>query len=106
VSTSSGYPGLERHRDRGARDHRNRSTISRPGRLRPDSLVEIGASTVVLWELADTDQRRQRTALQLIGGAFLALAGYIAAQSLIVLATGYHPRHSSTGIAWTPPPRS
>jgi len=66
-----------------------------------DSLVEIGASTVVLWELADTNQRRQRTALRLIGGAFLALAGYIAAQSLIVLATGYHPRHSSTGIAWT-----
>lgn len=66
-----------------------------------DSVVEIGASTVVLWELADTNQRRQRTALRLIGGAFLALAGYIAAQSLIVLATGYHPRHSSTGIAWT-----
>lgn len=39
-----------------------------------DSLVEIGASTVVLWELSDTGHDRQRRALRLIATAFLALA--------------------------------
>ncbi|HUZ56947.1 MAG TPA: cation transporter [Streptosporangiaceae bacterium] len=66
-----------------------------------DSLIEIGASTVVLWELSGTGENRQRRALRLIGGAFLALAGYLAAQSVVVLVTGYHPGHSALGIAWT-----
>jgi divalent metal cation (Fe/Co/Zn/Cd) transporter len=66
-----------------------------------DSLVEIGASTVVLWELAGTDERRQHRALRLIGAAFIALAIYVAAQSTVVLVTGYHPRHSLVGIGWT-----
>jgi divalent metal cation (Fe/Co/Zn/Cd) transporter len=66
-----------------------------------DSLVEIGASTVVLWELSGTDESRQRRALQLIGVAFVTLALYIAVQSVIVLAAGYHPRHSAVGIVWT-----
>ena len=46
-----------------------------------DSLIEIGASTVVIWELSDSHQRRQRKALKLIGGAFVALAVYLAVQS-------------------------
>lgn len=66
-----------------------------------DSLIEIGASTVVIWELSGTGQRRQRRALRLIGYAFGALATYLLAQSTVVLATGYHPRHSVLGIAWT-----
>ncbi len=66
-----------------------------------DSLIEIGASTVVLWELAGTGEDRQRRALRLIGGAFLALAAYLTVQSAIVLATGYHPRPSPLGIGWT-----
>ncbi len=66
-----------------------------------DSLIEIGASTVVLWELAGTGAGRQRRALRLIGGAFVALAGYLTVQSAIVLATGYHARPSPLGIAWT-----
>jgi divalent metal cation (Fe/Co/Zn/Cd) transporter len=66
-----------------------------------DSLIEIGASTVVLWELAGTGLDRQRRALRLIGGAFLALAAYLTAQSVIVLATGYHARHSLIGVTWT-----
>ena len=42
-----------------------------------DSLIEIGASTVVLWELSGSGEKRQRRALRLIGGAFLTLsAGY------------------------------
>jgi divalent metal cation (Fe/Co/Zn/Cd) transporter len=66
-----------------------------------DSLIEIGASTVVLWELSGTGQVRQRRALQLIGVAFAALAVYLAVQSTLVLVTGYHPRPSTVGIVWT-----
>ena len=66
-----------------------------------DSLIEIGASTVVIWELSGTGQRRQRRALRLIGYAFAALAIYLLVQSTVVLATGYHPRPSLLGIAWT-----
>jgi len=66
-----------------------------------DSLIEIGASVVVIWELSGTGQQRQRRALRLIGYAFLALALYLLVQSTLVLAAGYHPRHSPAGIAWT-----
>jgi divalent metal cation (Fe/Co/Zn/Cd) transporter len=66
-----------------------------------DSLIEIGASAVVLWELSDAGEARQRRALRLIGGAFLALATYLTAQSATVLITGYHPGHSALGIEWT-----
>jgi divalent metal cation (Fe/Co/Zn/Cd) transporter len=66
-----------------------------------DSLIEIGASTVVIWELSGTGQARQRRALRLIGYAFAALAVYLLVQSTVVLAAGYHPRHSTVGIGWT-----
>jgi len=66
-----------------------------------DSLIEIGASTVVLWELSGTGEERQRRALRLIAAAFLALAGYLTVQTIVVFATGYHPQHSPLGIAWT-----
>ena len=66
-----------------------------------DSLIEIGASTVVLWELSGTGEDRQRRALRLIGGAFVALAAYLTIQSVLVLVAGYRPGHSVLGIAWT-----
>ena len=66
-----------------------------------DSLIEIGASTVVIWELSGTGPERQRRGLHLIGYAFAALAMYLLVQSTVVLATGYHPRHSVPGIIWT-----
>ena len=66
-----------------------------------DSLLEIGASTVVIWELRGSPERRQRRALRLIGGAFLFLAVYLAIQSTVVLLAGLHPKHSTVGIAWT-----
>lgn len=66
-----------------------------------DSLIEIGASTVVLWELADVAQERRQRAMRLIGFAFVGLAVYLAIQSTVVLALGFHPRHSPLGIAWT-----
>jgi divalent metal cation (Fe/Co/Zn/Cd) transporter len=66
-----------------------------------DSLIEIGASTVVIWELSGTGEERQRRGLRLIGYAFAALAVYLLAQSTLVLVTEYHPRHSVPGMIWT-----
>ena len=66
-----------------------------------DSLIEIGASTVVIWELSGTGEDRQRRGLRLIGYAFAGLAVYLLVQSTVVLAAGYHPRHSVAGIVWT-----
>src|ERR1700760_2854926 len=66
-----------------------------------DSLIEIGASTVVIWELSGNGPDRQRRGLRLIGDAFAALAVYLLVQSTVVLAVGYHPRHSPLGIIWT-----
>jgi len=71
------------------------------GGFGPDSLIEIGASTVVLWELADAHHARQGRALRLIGVAFVLLAAYLAAQSSLVLALGDRPGPSYLGIAWT-----
>ena len=66
-----------------------------------DSLIEIGASTVVIWELSGTGADRQRRGLRLIGYAFAVLAAYLLVQSTVVLVTGCQPRHSLLGIAWT-----
>ncbi|OBF83846.1 cation transporter [Mycobacterium sp. 852002-51163_SCH5372311] len=66
-----------------------------------DSLIEIGASLVVIWELSGTGYARERFALRLIGAGFAALALYLLVQSTVVLVTGFHPRHSPLGIVWT-----
>jgi divalent metal cation (Fe/Co/Zn/Cd) transporter len=66
-----------------------------------DSLIEIGASTVVIWELSGTGEQRQRRGLQLIGAAFAFLTTYLLIQSTWVLAVGFQPHHSPLGIAWT-----
>ena len=66
-----------------------------------DSLIEIGASTVVIWELSGAGEERQRRGLRLIGYAFAALAVYLLVQSTVVLASGYHPHRSVPGIIWT-----
>lgn len=66
-----------------------------------DSLIEIGASAVVIWELAGTGDVRRRRALRLIGTAFGLLAAYLLVQSTAVLVAGFHPAPSRSGIAWT-----
>ncbi len=65
-----------------------------------DSLIEIFASVVVVWQLKNIDHDRERTALRLIGGAFLALALYVAAQTAYTLITHSHPDRSPLGIVW------
>lgn len=66
-----------------------------------DSLIEIGASTVVVWELSGSGEDRQKRALKLIGIGFALLAGYLLVQSTWVLAAGFRPHHSPLGIVWT-----
>ena len=66
-----------------------------------DSLIEIGASMVVVWELSGANSGGQRRALQLIGIAFLALAAYLIIQAALVLAVRHHAAYSPLGIAWT-----
>jgi divalent metal cation (Fe/Co/Zn/Cd) transporter len=65
-----------------------------------DSLIEILASTVVIWHLRAVNLGRERAALRIIGISFLLLAVYIGAQSTYSLATTTKPHHSMLGIAW------
>jgi len=65
-----------------------------------DSLIEIVASLIVVWQLTGVAPAREARALRIIGFAFLLLAAYVAAQSSYVLATGFRPHHSLAGIVW------
>ncbi len=65
-----------------------------------DSLVEIFASVIVVWQLTGVNQQRERRALRLIGGAFVALAVYILGQEAFTFIAGIRPTTSVGGIAW------
>ena len=68
-----------------------------------DSLIEIFASVVVVWQLTGGNLRRERRALRLIGMAFLLLAAYILAQLVVTLLTGTRPTTSLEGNFMPPP---
>ncbi len=65
-----------------------------------DSLIEIFASVVVVWQLTGVNQHRERLALRLIGIAFIALVIYLVAQLIFSFVTGMHAVTSIGGIAW------
>lgn len=66
-----------------------------------DSLIEIVASSVVVWELrGEQGTRRERVALRTIAVAFALLAVYIAVQATVTFAGGSRPHHSMLGIIW------
>jgi divalent metal cation (Fe/Co/Zn/Cd) transporter len=65
-----------------------------------DSLIEIFASTIVVWQLKGVNQSHEHTALRLIGVAFILLALYVLGQSAYVLITGQRPGTPPSGIAW------
>jgi divalent metal cation (Fe/Co/Zn/Cd) transporter len=65
-----------------------------------DSLIEIFASVVVVWQLTGVNQHRERRALRLIGIAFIALVIYIVAQLIYTVLTGTHATTSIGGIVW------
>lgn len=66
-----------------------------------DSLIEILASAVVVWQLTDSGGGRERTAMRVIGVTFMALAIYVAAQAVFLVVTGGRPESSPLGITWT-----
>jgi divalent metal cation (Fe/Co/Zn/Cd) transporter len=65
-----------------------------------DSLIEIGASVVVVWQLTGADPNRRSLALRLISLAFFTLAAYVLIQSAIVLFAQARPEQSAGGIVW------
>jgi len=65
-----------------------------------DTLLEIGASIVVIWELTGTENKRQKISLRLLGIAFFALGLYILTQSVLNLIYHTLPGQSSLGIVW------
>lgn len=66
-----------------------------------DSLIEIVASAVVVWQLkGEQGSDRERRALRIIAIAFVLLAIYIAVQSAVTLTSAVHPGHSTLGIIW------
>lgn len=66
-----------------------------------DSLIEIVASGVVVWQLkGEQGSERERRALRIIAVAFVLLAIYIAVQTAVIFTSGTRPGHSTLGIAW------
>jgi len=66
-----------------------------------DSLIEIFASVVVIWELTGAGERRQRLALRLIGVAFVLLAAYLLVQAVVALLSGHRAAPTPGGAGWT-----
>ncbi len=66
-----------------------------------DSLIEIGASTVVIWELRGIDDGREQRAMRIISVAFICLAIYIAGQAAYTLLFAEPPHPSTLGVIWT-----
>lgn len=65
-----------------------------------DSLIEISASLIVVWELTGTGKEREQRALRLIGIGFFCLAIYILGQSAYTLISRSRPDSSPGGIIW------
>jgi divalent metal cation (Fe/Co/Zn/Cd) transporter len=65
-----------------------------------DSMIEIFASVVVVWQLKGSERGREGLALKLIGSAFIALAVYVFVQSLWTLLAKAHPAPSPFGMIW------
>lgn len=65
-----------------------------------DSIIEIFASVIVVWQLKSINKDKEKFAEKLIGIAFLLLAIYITIQAGIVLLNHFYPKTSATGIIW------
>ena len=68
-----------------------------------DSAIEVMSSLAALWRLrSDHDEvareAAERRTLRIIGGCFLVLAAYVAAEAGRDLLTGQPPEHSVAGI--------
>jgi divalent metal cation (Fe/Co/Zn/Cd) transporter len=66
-----------------------------------DSVVEVSAALVVLWQFFGIAEDREQRALKLIGASFFALAAYVTFTSIRELVTGTEPDASTVGIVLT-----
>jgi len=66
-----------------------------------DSLIEVFASLVVVWQPKGVHTDREGRAMRLIGAAFAVLAAYLVIQLIVVFASGVRPAISGPGIVWT-----
>ena len=63
-----------------------------------DSVVEVFAAVVVVWQLRGMGEERERGALRLIAVSFFLLAAYVGAESLRDLVLAHRPEASPAGI--------
>lgn len=66
-----------------------------------DSLIEIGASAMVIWELTEPGMARQKRALHLIEASFFAWAVTLSTQSWRSFYFYLHPNTSSASECFT-----
>ncbi len=65
-----------------------------------DSVIEIFASVVVVWQLKATHQKNEKFALKLVGSAFLLLSLFLLVRAVQVLLGHVHPEPSTLGAVW------
>jgi divalent metal cation (Fe/Co/Zn/Cd) transporter len=65
-----------------------------------DSVIEIFASVVVVWQLRAINKEKEGVALTMIGFAFLLLATYICIQTAYSFHAHIHAATSRLGVAW------
>jgi divalent metal cation (Fe/Co/Zn/Cd) transporter len=65
-----------------------------------DSLVEIGASSAVIWQLRRRDGVRTTRALGVVGACFFALAAVLLTGSVASLVDGRRPDDSVPGVVY------
>ena len=68
-----------------------------------DSLIEMSSGMAMIWRLhADADEenreRRERTALRIVGSSFIALAAWVGCDAIATLRAAEAPEHSPVGI--------
>jgi divalent metal cation (Fe/Co/Zn/Cd) transporter len=66
-----------------------------------DSVVEVSAALIVLWQFFGIPEEREQRALKLIGASFLTLAAYVTFSSVRDLLTSAKPEASTVGIVLT-----
>jgi divalent metal cation (Fe/Co/Zn/Cd) transporter len=63
-----------------------------------ESGIEVFASAVVVWDLKDPGNKREKKALKYIGVAYLLVSIYIFIEASVSLLQGHHPQKSIPGI--------
>jgi divalent metal cation (Fe/Co/Zn/Cd) transporter len=64
-----------------------------------DSIIEVTSAAVVAWQFSARDpESRERVALRIIAGSFVALAVYVGFESIRALLGGGEAEHSTVGI--------